>query len=131
MSALAALVLPEELDAVWPRIVHLIERGLKRGHGFDVEDVRASLVERKRQLWLTAPDADCALVTQIDAYPRSTVLHIFLIAGRLPAEWLAMLAGIENWARQQGCDAAELRGRKGWLRKMRGYRALALMRKEL
>jgi hypothetical protein len=125
-------VQPAELGNVWGRVAPLIERGLSRGCGFAIDDVHASLEAGRRQLFVTWPGLDCALVTEDIAYPRERVLHVFLLAGRLPGDWRQILGGLEAWAASRGCRAIELRGRRGWTRKLAGYAAPAvIMRKEL
>ncbi len=47
-------------------------------------------------------------------------------AGTRPREgggWLALLDGIENYARKAGCSAVRIMGRKGWARVLTSYRA--------
>jgi hypothetical protein len=125
-------VQPAELGRLWDRVAPLIERGLRRGCGFALDDVRGTLEGGARQLFVTWPGVDCALVTEDVTYPRERVLHVFLLAGRLPADWRQILAGLEAWAAARGCRAIELRGRRGWTRKLAGYGAPAvIMRKEL
>ena len=128
-----AMVLPDELDSLWPKIEHLIERGLKRGNGgYSAADIRRAIARRKKQLWLGVPDAGWALVTQLDLYPAGKVCHIFLLAGRMPRGWQTILFHVEQWAKSEGCKAIELRGRIGWRRRLPDYFQPAIyMRKEL
>jgi hypothetical protein len=115
---------PREVEAHWPRLAPLIERGLCFAGGcFGLADVRRSLIEGRRQLWVDWPEIRCALVTEQFDYPLKRVLHVFLVAGRLPRDWRAIWAGIERWARSQGCAAVEIRGRPGWARHLNDYRA--------
>jgi hypothetical protein len=47
-------------------------------------------------------------------------------AGTRPREgggWLALLDGIEDYARKAGCSAVRIMGRKGWARVLTSYRA--------
>lgn len=121
-----------EVHAVRERIAPLVELGLRRQKSFTPAAVMASLEDGRRQLFVTCPAMDCALVTEILALPAETVLHIFLVAGRLPEDWAATLANLERWAADQGCAAVELRGRRGWMRRLKGYAApRIIMRKEL
>jgi hypothetical protein len=120
-----------ELGAVWEQVLPLVERALSRGCGFGAADVRQSLEEGRRQLFVT-PALDCVLITEDVGYPRQRVLHVFALAGRLPADWREILTAIERWAASRGCTAIELRGRRGWTRRLAGYAAPAvIMRKEL
>lgn len=69
---------PGDVEGLWAQVAPLIERGLKRAGGcFGLEDVRRSLIERRRQLWIAWPHVDCALVTEQIDYPLKRVLHVF------------------------------------------------------
>lgn len=132
MSLRAAMVLPEEVNDLWPRVEPLIERGLRESHkSFSAEDVRLSLLAKARQLWVLLPDIACAWVTQIDVYPLAKVFHIFLIAGKLPADWRQIWFHVKQWGKSQGCQAVELQGRKGWMRVFPDFEVIVHLRQEL
>ena len=129
-------VAPAEVDRAWAEAGPLVESAFRRDDGrFDMDEVLASLKEGRRQLWIAFEDGSrvsCALVTQIDVYPRRKVFRVFAIGGRLPAEWRRILGDLEHLAMEQGCTLSEIEGRKGWLRKLAGYRnPKVLLRKEL
>ena len=88
------------------------------------EDVAAGIESGRMQLW---PADDGCIVTEIQVFPRKLVLNFFLAGGDL-ARLLDMVADVEEWARGQGCTAAEMTGRKGWERVLaaRGYRFSAV-----
>lgn len=124
MMPLAALVSPEELDGLWPEVEPLIELGLRNiNQTWASDDLRDFIRRGQKQLWLSVPDAECAMVTQIDQWPRGKVLHIFMVAGKLPDRWADILAAVESWGKERGCRKVELRGRLGWTRKLKGYSA--------
>lgn len=127
------MVLPSELDELWPQAEPLIRRGLQHVLSrYDPEDVKESVRNGWRQLWLLVPDMACVWVTQIDTYPRSKVLHIFLIAGRMPPDWKQVLFHVEQWGKAQGCQSVELKGRKGWVRRLPDYQVpRVFMQKDL
>lgn len=76
------------------------------------EDVAAQISEGRLQFW---PGVNSAVVTEIVEYPRKRTLHFFLAGGNLP-ELRAMYPGILEWGKANGCTAATLAGRKGWVR---------------
>ena len=124
---------PEEIETIWPRVEALVGRALARADGrYGLADVKASLIARKRQLWVVWPACDCLGITEISRYPRQTRLTVFALAGRLPQDWRDVLRRLESWAKEMGCRAVELRGRKGWVRRLPDYRAgLIEMSKEI
>lgn len=84
------------------------------------EDVLNGILNGHLVLWATC---ECCAVTEIEFYPRRKNCHIFLAGGNLKA--LSELLGqIEKYAREMGCSAVTLTGRKGWARTFlagRGY----------
>ena len=55
------------------------------------------------------------MITEVVRYPRKTALNFWLAGGDLQ-ELKTMLAPIEQWAREQGCERITLAGRRGWER---------------
>jgi hypothetical protein len=48
------------------------------------------------------------------------------------SRWLRLIAGIEVYAKNEGCSCVRIFGRKGWLRALEGYRAkCVILNKEL
>src|SRR5215472_1337842 len=109
---------PDELDEFWPVASPLIARGLERGAGYrwTLPALRQLIAENHCYLWLTWPDQACAVITQIEVYPAVKLLQILVAGGRLPANWRAKVAYLENWGRSIGCTEVELGGRHGWQR---------------
>lgn len=82
------------------------------GGTYTFEDVRLEVADAKRQFW---PGPNSAIVTGIIDYPRRRVLEFFLAGGDMK-ELEAMVPGICEWGRAQGCVSASFAGRKGWAR---------------
>lgn len=119
-----------EIDVVWPMIEPLVDRMLRcRDHS--LLDVKHSLQDERRQLFVTWPKLETICVTSIEVRPNSKVLILFGKAGRLLHDWRDMLAALEGWGRSVGCSAIEIRGRRGWQRLLPDYKASILLRKEL
>ena len=133
MTTLVRGIQPREVDELWPRFAPLIEQGLRFAGGcFASNDVKRSLIEGRRQLWADWPAMGCLLITERIDYPLKRVLHVFLVAGRLPRDWRTIWCAIERWASSEGCAAVEIRGRPGWARRLPDYRAtMIFLSKEL
>jgi hypothetical protein len=123
----------QDVREVWSRVEPLVVRALQRANGdFGIDDVLASLQAGSRQLFVTWPALDAIAITQNEKRRSGLVLHVFAMAGRLPANWRDILSNLEQWAADQGCIAVELRGRRGWARLMPDYDAsMVFMRKEI
>lgn len=63
-------------------------------------------------------------ITEIVAYPRTTVCKLLACTGDDAWRWVDLLAQIEAWAKAQGCAVMEPICRPGWERhlKPKGYR---------
>jgi len=79
-------------------------------HSFD--DVAAAIGTGVMQLW---PAPRGCLVTEIVAFPRKTVLDVFLGGGELD-QLADMHRDVIAWAKTQGCTEAVITGRRGWVR---------------
>jgi hypothetical protein len=42
-------------------------------------------------------------------------------------QWLPLIAGIEKYAKAEGCKALRIFGREGWLRALDGYQKRAIV----
>jgi hypothetical protein len=84
-------------------------------------DVRAG----QALLWLVwnAPFIKAAAVTQLARSERSKVCMIVACGGEGMTLWLPLIEKIEAYARDEGCDAVRILGRKGWMRVLKDYRA--------
>lgn len=72
------------------------------------------IAEGRAHLW-EGPNS--VVVTQIETFPQTKVLFVFLAAG-VHDELVAMHGVIERWAVEQGCTKARFIGRKGWSRSL-------------
>jgi len=118
------------LDRYWPIAEPVIARAVAWSDGrYAVADVFAALRAGDMQLWISLAEIDhganaveAACVTEIVSYPREKRCGIVFCAGQDRKNWLHQLAGIETWAKAQGCTAFELQGRPGWERVLPDWR---------
>ena len=104
--------------------------------GFTTTDILESIEARNHQLWLIVLEQPVAvIVTEINNYPRYSVLHAPYIAGGRMDEWFDNAFDVlEAFAKHHGCKYLTGCGRRGWVRQgaHRGYReAYTVVRKEL
>src|SRR5215472_2910173 len=133
-AAPAALICvdPARVPDVWPHVAPLIARALRRG-GFApcAEDACADLARRLRAgtalLWL-AWDGEtilAAAVTELaheeNIKDRAKVCTIVACAGEDFARFGHLIAGLEAYARAEGCARMRICGRPGWRRRLPGY----------
>jgi hypothetical protein len=125
-SAALEPVPSRQIIDVWPEVLAQIERALAHSGGrYAPEDFLAALLRREMQLW-TVRDGDQLTglaITELRNYPRQRRCRYLLLAGEDFDRWQHLQQDIENWARANGCRAMEMCGRRGWERKLRGWRA--------
>ena len=95
-----------------------------------LESTFAGLASNKYQLWLAG---ELAAITEVRTYDTGLkTVAVLLAGGRAPAPWPEMWEEIERQAKIAGCARAEMAGRRGWLRVLRGWRQTTIdMEKEL
>ena len=116
-------IIPKEVLNV---VAHDVERFLEpaitlSGGRDDMSSVWKQLLAGQFQLWMAFEDEDNtpkgALVTRIEHYPLKKMINYLYIGGDDLKEWHKdMLAIVEKFAKENGCQGMELVGRKGWER---------------
>ena len=113
---------PEHVKLVWPAASHFIKRVYERGVADDdFEDIEAKLFDGSSLLWLyldTVVKAAC--VTEL-VFSGRKKLCIVLAAGADECDWNAAIKPIEEYAKEEGCEAVRMYGRKGWRRIFKDY----------
>jgi hypothetical protein len=114
-----------DLESEFHRCWEWLEAALNRGGPtHEKNHVRDLVMTGKVQLW---PMPNAAIATEIIVYPTGMKeLRGWLSGGRLD-EVLSALPQIEAWAKAMGCVRATYTGRKGWIRAMPDYRAVAVV----
>lgn len=109
--------LRDEFERCWPLLKPAIENF---GDTHRKRHVWQAIERGDVQLW--ANDTG-ALVTEITAYPTGLrMINAWLAGGDLNGI-LALVPGIEAWAKAKGITKASVSaGRVGWSRKLAGYR---------
>ena len=127
-SVEAVAVPPDHVDQVWPIYRPLVAPALLRTREMDAETVRRLAKEGRLQLWIAwdfeAKEALAGAATDVYEGPLRRIGRVVLCGGRLRNLWIHLLAQLEEWARDEGCVALEITGRKGWARALPdGYQA--------
>lgn len=113
-----------DLDRVWPAVANDIEEAAKTSRGkFLAEDIYQELKDQTCQLWVwESESARGVFITQVHSYKRNKVCWIRIATGHNYQEWVSqVMRTIEEWAKEQGCDAMELLARPGWKRVLEDY----------
>tara|TARA_Y100000033_G_scaffold50035_1_gene59559 strand:+ start:260 stop:661 length:402 start_codon:yes stop_codon:yes gene_type:complete len=123
----------EDVEFIWSQIKPLLEKALDET--YTIDDIYKGLIEDRMQLFISWNDerVESAVVTEIAQYPQSKVLRYFLAGGVNLENWLERIQKvIEKFAKKENCTHLEVAGRKGWVRKLKGFRVKAyLLNKEI
>ncbi len=113
------------LDRFWPLAEPYIKRALDHTRGeFTPADIKAYCKDRVIQLWLVSENERviAAATTEIITYPRNKHCRVVTLGGSRAVEWTQLLfATLDEWAKEQGCDAMEAFVRKGYVPVLANY----------
>jgi hypothetical protein len=116
---------PSLVAGVWPHARALVKSAIDRTDLCNFCDVEREVLGGLQQLWLAwnGTAIEAAAVTQLVLIGDRKVCIIVACGGQGCKRWLPLIAGIEQFARNEGCRAVRIIGRKGWQRILADYRA--------
>ena len=113
----ASMVLPQDVDAVWPQIEKYMAGAAKYTFGrYETEDIYNAIKAGEFTLWIAFDDKIYgAVATNFATYPRGKYLVTAFCGGIKLQKWKdPMLKLLQHWAYDNGCKAIESAGRLGW-----------------
>lgn len=125
-----ALVGPEHLGAVWPRVEDLLRPAIDQSGGrYTIDTTRAAISRGEMQLWVAFNETEifAAMTSTVSVYPAKTMLCVVHCGGRMMGLWLQTMNDVENWAKAQGCAGVEIIGRGGWAKALPAYERVGTM----
>ena len=119
----SSLVPPEYIRSIYPEIERFLDKLIPITNGRFIKiDLLHDLLIGKQHLWIVTDDEEYIVgmvMTEVLHYPRKRILGIQYCAGEKLNEWMdSTLEILENWALDNECEAMELTGRKGWVKKL-------------
>lgn len=117
---------PERIDpSTWPPIFRLLEPAMQRCGSTAIELVD-ELVSGTAQLWVLRKGGDpvAAAVSELLPSPSGMVVHGRLLAGGHVDE---AVETVTHHAREVGAVAVRIEGRRGWERRLKGWRRAAVV----
>lgn len=117
----------EDIFLIWQQVTPLLQPALD--NTYDIIDIEKGLQENRFQLFISWNNkVESAVVTEIAVYPRAKVLRYFLAGGTNLDNWLEKIQQvIEKFAKNNNCTQVEVAGRKGWVKKLKGYKEKAVL----
>ena len=123
----------EDLEFIWSQVAPLLEKALDET--YSIKDILYGLANDRMQLFISWNDnkIESAVVTEIAQYPQAKILRYFLAGGTNLDNWLERIQEkIEKFAKQNKCTHLEVAGRKGWARKLKGFKMkVTILSKEI
>jgi|TARA_R110000851_G_scaffold325999_2_gene494317 hypothetical protein len=122
----------EDIPVIQNQIEPLIKKALD--DTYTIKDIIDGIKINKFQLFISwEGKVESAVVTEVVDYPRKRILRYVLAGGNNINNWIINIQDkIESFAINNHCQAVEIAGRKGWLRKLKGFKQnIYLMSKEL
>ena len=119
-SSVELIRVPEDgVSKAWPLAAPLLEKAVNRTEKVTLSGLRESMILGDMQLWLVYDtklnDVLAACGTELSTYVSGFKTARVLLLGGLDLDrWSSLTANFEKWAKQEGCDAVEMVGRKGW-----------------
>jgi hypothetical protein len=116
---------PSLVKDVWPHARALVKSAIDRTDLCNFVDVEREVLGGLQLLWLAwnGTAIEAAAVTQLVLIGDRKICILVACGGRDRERWLPLIAGIEQFARNEGCRAVRIIGRKGWQRILADYRA--------
>lgn len=113
------LLSPQEALSIWPEAKAQLNRAFEFSYTDTVDDYWREVEQGRAQLWMV--DSGYSLTKVIDGKKR--VLQYIAIAGENMDAWLSeFLKQSQQWAKSHGCVEAILSGRRGWEKKLSGFK---------
>ena len=132
-----ACIHPAGVGMYWSNVADLVRCAMERGRMGRFADVEADVLGGNAYLWFALKSgAEIAVaVTKVTVEDDGRLCTIVACASRGRDDWIwfgALIKGLEEYARAEGCRAIEICGRPGWSRRLKDYRLVkAVIRKNI
>ncbi len=118
---------PKRVHEIWPLAAPLLHAAIARTGLSAFADLERDILRGDALLWLAvgggegAPMIEATASTSLQLTDAGKVCVITACSGKDMTRWLPLIAGIETYAKEEGCRRVRIFGRKGWLRVLDGY----------
>jgi hypothetical protein len=113
---------PKRAHEIWPLVEALLTRAIARAGVASSAGLAHDVLHGGGLIWIAwSGKIEAAASTALQRTDAGLVCVVTACGGRHRQRWLPLLAGIEAYARQEGCAQVRIIGRRGWQRVLRGY----------
>jgi hypothetical protein len=114
---------PGRVGEIWPYAAPLLKAAIARTDLGTFAEIERQTLAAEGLLWIAwSGQILAAATTIITATDRARVCVLTACGGRNMARWLPLLEKIEAHARDEGCSAMRIFGRRGWSRVLDSYK---------
>ena len=122
----------EEFQKFWPRLEEMLDCVPHTWRYWTKDHIYQSIANDAVQIWGIGPPpkATFVMLTSVNVYPAMRVLTAIWAAGTFEDEMIPLIdATMTSYAKLNGCEMLEIRGRPGWDPKFRsvGFKREALI----
>lgn len=117
---------PAMAEDLWPHVRAMARAALDKTDLGLLSDLDTDVLSGRALIWVVSGGKriHCAAVSQIQNTQASKVCMILTCGGSEIKSWAHLLSGVEQYAREEGCDCVRFIGRKGWKRIYPEYREI-------
>ena len=117
---------PKLVHLIWPHVTPLLRRAIARTGISAFADIEREVLSGDALLWIAVSEGSATAIeavasTSLQQTDTGKICVITACAGTSMTRWLPLVAGIEAYARDEGCKRVRIFGRQGWLRVLAGY----------
>ena len=114
---------PKRVHEIWPRVVDLIHRAVRRTNLSHTRDIDTDVLRGDGLLWLAwdGQKIIAAMTTSLVNTDSDKICILTACGGSAMADWLPLRTKIEAYAKAEGCSRVRIHGRKGWARVLKDY----------
>ena len=128
VSVDAICVDPAQVETFWPFVESFLQRAVDRTDLCHFEAVKQATLQGIGLLWIAwGQKLYGAATTELMVTQRSKACIITAAGGEDMKVCLPLLAKIETYAKNEGCDVVRIFGREGWQRMLPEYKRQAIV----
>lgn len=120
----------DEIPLWWEDLEPLAQRFERECQTFTAQEIRTLAQSSKQQIFGIATETQVLgfVVTEIQNTARGLICVLVIACGTGPeGAKRELVERISQWAKELGCVALRIQGRKGWLRWDRGFKQTAIV----
>ena len=122
------LLTPENIIDYWHLIKDDIQEAMDKGtNETSMFDLYRKIINEQAQCWVVLKDdKDMVAVatTEFIQWSQYKTLHLITVSGKGWDEYKFLHAELEKYAKDSGCKDIQVWGRKGWEKKLKGFKGV-------